>query len=48
MKVKNIDLAEYYSLSRQTIASYKKTKIRLYNAMVLYYLKESLRKVSDE
>ena len=40
MKPTNTNLAEFYGLTRQTIATYKKTKINLYNAMKEYFIKE--------
>ena len=39
-KPTNINLANYYGLTRQTIATYKKSKQHLYNAMLEYFIKQ--------
>lgn len=41
MNPSNKNLAEFYGLSRQTIASYKIKKKNLYIAMVEYYLRSN-------
>jgi len=39
MKANNTSLAKFYGLTRQTIATYKKKNINLYNAMLEYFIK---------
>jgi len=39
MKPNNTNLASFYNLTRQTIATHKKKNINLYNAMLEYFIK---------
>lgn len=48
MKPTNINLASFYGLTRQTIATYKKSKVNLYNAMREYFIKEQDKKENNE
>lgn len=41
MKPTDTNLAEFYNLSRQTIATYRKKKLRIYFAMLEYFIKEN-------
>ena len=43
MKPTQINLANFYGLTRQTIASYQKVKPRLYTAMVKHFIDQSSR-----
>lgn len=38
MKPTDTNIAKYYDLTRQTIASYRAKKVNLYNAMVKYFI----------
>lgn len=42
MKPTNTNLAEFYGLTRQTIATYKKEKPKLYKAMLIFFIMEHL------
>lgn len=48
MKPTNINLAEYYGLTRQTIGSYRKVKPRVYEAMKKDYIKIECKWSFDE
>ena len=39
MKVTDTNIAKFYSLTRQTIGTYKRERDRLYNALREYYIK---------
>lgn len=41
LKPTDTNIAKYYELSRQTIASYRVKKVKLYQAMVKYFLEET-------
>ena len=41
MKPTDTNLAKFYELTRQTIASYRVKKINLYKAMVKYFIEEN-------
>jgi len=43
MKTTNTNLAKFYSLTRQTIATYKKKNINLYNAMREYFISQNIK-----
>ena len=37
MKPTNINIGKLFNLDRRTIANYKKTNFRLYNALLIYF-----------
>lgn len=39
MKPTNTNLAKFYGLTRQTIATYKENKFRTYQALLEYFIK---------
>lgn len=47
MKPTNTNIAKYYGLTRQTIASYKKAKPLLYKAMKEYFINRNNELIKD-